>query len=104
MELIYKDKLLEAIDNCDYCDHCRLSICLCVCGNYITEGAIVNLIKDTPAVDAVEVDRCKDCKWWGNELDLDGHIVGGCYFFDKITAADGYCYHGERKEVMDENA
>lgn len=49
----------------------------------------------------VEVIRCKECKWWGNELDCGGHIVGGCYFFDRVTDADGYCYVAERKEVQE---
>ena len=99
MELIYKDKLLEAIDNCDYCDHCSLSICLCIGDNFRTEKAIVNLIKDTPAVDAVEVVRCKDCKWCFGDLDENNNAVFSCeQWNEQKTDPNGFCFAGVRRE------
>lgn len=103
MELIYKDKLLEAIDNCDYCDHCSLSICLCIGDNFRNEKAIVNLIKDTPAVDAVEVVRCKDCV---NSYNCcDGTLRCDNSYeennMDRVVSDDWFCADGERKEVQE---
>lgn len=57
---------------------------------------------DAPTLDAVPVVRCKDCKYWGNELAWSGSRIGVCDFFnDMVTNADGYCYRAVRKE--DEN-
>ena len=59
-------------------------------------------IDKAPTIDAVPVVRCKDCKYWGNSLNWDGHIVGGCDFVEMVTDEDGYCYRAYRKEVQDE--
>ena len=103
MELIYKNKLLEAIDDCDYCDHCSLSICLCICDNFRTEKAIVNLIKDTPAVDAVEVVRCKECKHWLKDIAGCTENVGRCEWANWMVGENGYCVYGERKDEKTAN-
>lgn len=58
-------------------------------------------IEQSVKYDAVEVVRCKDCKYWGNPLNWDGHIVGGCDFVEMVTDADGYCYRAVRKEVQE---
>ena len=57
----------------------------------------VDVIERAPAVDAVEIVRCRDCKHWysgNNESDpLDVcclHLVG--------TEPDAFCSCGERKE------
>ena len=58
-------------------------------------NAIAKVIDDAPTVDAVEVVRCKDCKW---------HIKGGfcdLYFADR--AADEYCSRAERKDNGESN-
>ena len=46
--------------------------------------------KDIPAVDAVEVVRCKDCKNWG--------LGQWCETFDHKHEPDFYCFYGERKD------
>ena len=65
-----------------------------LCDDYHMKDYVLNQIltdiKNAPTVDAVEVIRCKDCKW---------HIKGGfcdLYFADR--AADEYCSRAERKE------
>ena len=40
-------------------------------------------IEEMPTIDAVEVVRCKDCKWYE-----------GCFF---LSYDDDYCSEGERK-------
>ena len=52
-------------------------------------------IKNVPAVDAVEVVRCKDCLHWldgicGNFSNEDGS--------DYFTPAYGYCYAAEKED------
>lgn len=42
------------------------------------------ILKDVPSVDAVEVVRCKGCKWYK-----------GCFMLEND---DGYCSDGERKD------
>ena len=49
----------------------------------------IKYLKDVPVIDAVEVVRCKDCKWWdGIECqtrDID------------VVDVDDFCSYGERK-------
>ena len=57
-------------------------------------------IEESPTVDAVEVVRCRECKYshedeiFGNRW-CDSHL--GC----RKVKDDGYCYLGERKEGAD---
>lgn len=57
-----------------------------------TKAAFRNIVNKVPAVDAVEVVRCKDCKNYGDE-----------YFCPLRSLADytdpnDYCSMGERRE------
>lgn len=47
-------------------------------------------VDECPAVDVVEVVRCRDCKHWNAAVDL-------CKWFDCCTEADGFCHHGKLK-------
>ena len=63
-------------------------------------GAKVGGMDAVPTVDAVQVVRCKDCKWWHD-------WNGECYAkeaqgFGHIWNADDYCSYGERKDGGDE--
>lgn len=54
------------------------------------------VMDDCPAVDAVEVIRCKDCK----HLTEDGFCwenINGCVGY-KVPASDDFCSYGERKD------
>lgn len=51
-----------------------------------------DMVEDIPTVDAVEVVRCKDCKWF-NDFGCAIRIVDDS---DKPTEND-YCSFGERK-------
>lgn len=69
-------------------------------------GYVVDIINAQPTVDAVEVVRCKDCKWFESaQLKRDGTddkrykpsvCVKGT--FAKVRKADWYCADGERRE------
>ena len=59
-----------------------------------------------PTMDAVEVCRCKDCRWFdkagyeednAHEDDLSLHM-GWCADWRRGTQACGFCSHGERRE------
>ena len=60
------------------------------------------LIENAPTVDAVEVVRCKDCKWYDADCEVcvylseDGDTYDcGC---DVNMKADDFCSYGERRE------
>lgn len=58
-------------------------------------------IKDAPAVDAEEVVRCKDCRWYYRSAssDLGGRCqMFGTYDSDPSVAAGEFCSRGERRD------
>lgn len=58
----------------------------------------VQMIKKEPAVDAVEVVRCKDCKWWQeNQWSDSGEMMCKCWCDWLPTEADDFCSYGERR-------
>lgn len=61
-------------------------------------GKMFSQIKDLPAVNAVPVVRCKDCKhWWKvNELCTHQRHVHGTVCAHECKAMD-YCSDGERR-------
>ena len=71
-------------------------------------------IADAPTVDAVEVVRCRECKYWGDEdgklQDSDGVLFARCkihnYLLDGrhtgwCPTENDFCSYGERKEGAD---
>lgn len=60
----------------------------------------INAIDKSPTIDAVEVVRCKDCKWWqDSEVGVVEYPI--CTRIHDMVfemGADGYCSKGERKE------
>ena len=60
----------------------------------------VSDIDQIPIVDAVEVVRCRECKYrFGN----NGHSKNGCPIIDANIWMDDddFCSHGERKEGVE---
>ena len=50
-------------------------------------------VKDLPTVDAVEVVRCRDCRWIANPF---------CPLYKHPTHSyDDFCSYGERKEASE---
>lgn len=60
------------------------------------ESAIAQA-KKAPAVDAVEVVRCKDCKHWKKDVPGCTDFVGRCGLANYMIGATGYCVYAERK-------
>lgn len=62
------------------------------CG--VTKIAIpVQTIKDAPTIDAVEVVRCRECKYSVNIF--KGYFLG-CDMWKQSTPEDGFCHMGEK--------
>ena len=74
----------------------------------------VRFLKKQPTVDAVEVVRCRDCKYWGDEAGKlqcsDGALLARCkvhnYLIDGrhtgwCPTENDFCSYGKRKEGDD---
>lgn len=63
-------------------------------------GVPIWQIEDAPIVDAVEVVRCKDCKYNLNSSEKCGLVDTRLHFYetDKVWTEDSYCSWGERRE------
>jgi hypothetical protein len=57
------------------------------------------VIYKLPDVDAVEVVRCKDCRF--SRPVIGTAYLKSCEKFDCEMWHEGFCYYGERKEVKD---
>lgn len=55
------------------------------------------VLEDAPTVDAVEVVRCKDCKWWSRNVGIVDSPNGHCFSHDIDTNGYDFCSYGERK-------
>lgn len=63
---------------------------------------VLELVKQTPTIDAVEVVRCKDCRYFKKIVERSDS--GLCYR-DLVASAwkeNGYCSRGERREDDEE--
>ena len=67
-------------------------------------NTIIKGLKLEPTVDAVEMVRCKDCKYWkpgdsfgGDSLD-DMQRIGGCPIVRFARREKDFCCEGERKD------
>lgn len=60
---------------------------------YVADG-----LMELPSADAVEVVRCKDCKWWKDNIGY--YSVSFCPWDEDIGVpdADDFCSYGERRE------
>ena len=87
MRLIDADELKKRIPitHADEFENCRNCSLLC-------DWEVENLVDDAPTIDAVEVVRCKDCKWW---LDSD-HTCHEHSLVSPMTAND-FCSRAERR-------
>lgn len=68
-------------------------------GYAISANEVATAVEDAPTIDAVEVVRCRDCKWYKTmycKMDRWTDLVT-VY----MAKEDDYCSYGERRE--DEN-
>ena len=61
---------------------------------------MLSLINDAPAVDAVPVVRCKDCKWWKTKYMRNRSERKVCVIeaYEPVRNEDEYCSWAERRE------
>lgn len=97
--LVDLDKVRELFRVAETCDKCQRSNIDCDSERvlYYTPRDICGLLDEAEEVDAVQVVRCKDCKWWNTEWK---HEDGECYCYkiDQWTAPRFFCADGERRE------
>lgn len=67
-------------------------------GNQALDYVADILIEDAPTIDAVEVVRCKDCKYSKHLKQYPKVNTWKCTLTDVVYRADDYCSYGERKE------
>lgn len=72
----------------------------------ITYGRMKKAVEETPAVDAVPVVRCKDCKFRGFDFCPMCHDEytydeddGGDYYTVDNTEDDGFCHNGAKMDI-----
>lgn len=63
--------------------------------------AAARLIQKEPAVDAVEVVRCKDCYYWPQNNPGKWYLCPLCHGYENPPDEESFCCEGVRKE--DEN-
>lgn len=63
------------------------------------KALIIDVVDEQPTVDAVEVVRCKDCKWWKTNYMWDGSKRKVCVIeaYEPVRNEGDYCSRGERK-------
>ena len=79
-----------------------------------SESDIGYMIRNRPTIDAVEVLRCRECKYWGDEADKlqrsDGVLFARCkvhnYLIDGrhtgwCPTENDFCSYGKRKGGVD---
>lgn len=66
-------------------------------GDMISSDEVEQAIKDAPAVDAVEVVRCRDCKKIAPSVTAIKCSVW-CREFRAYMPCDGFCSYGERRD------
>ena len=64
----------------------------------VMADVVTPIVVSQPTVDAVEVARCRDCKYNSNPPEC-GNAV--CVLFYGMTDQMGFCHHGERREQDD---
>lgn len=64
--------------------------------------ALASVMDYAPIVDAVEVVRCKDCKWYERKYSWNSHIYE-CSYLEAPMDNNDYCSLGEKRENADSN-
>lgn len=59
---------------------------------------VTEMIQDAPTVDAVQVVRCRDCQWYGNERACPLAASGLSANRIKLPKEDDFCSYGERRK------
>ena len=92
MRLINADALLNAICGCfNTMEASGINMT-------IARAVVTSIANNTPAVDAVPVVRCEDCKWWHKDDEPDPNGRCECDCNGGWWLPEEYCSCGERRE------
>ena len=70
----------------------------CPSGHTVTADYMIELAEAAPAIDAVEVVRCKDCVWYQPNW-IMGQDVCGIIMHNALRVSPNFfCQRGEREE------
>lgn len=64
---------------------------------YFSTQSFIDTMRCRPTVDAVEVIRCKDCRFWGMVEPIETENCKFCKLASYMVGDNGYCVYGERK-------
>ena len=82
----------------EYIDRKALGIGKCNSDVFENKGyaegwnSAIEIIENAPAADVVEVVRCRDCKYWGNDIECPLMSMAD------FTEDDEFCSCGERRK------
>lgn len=57
-------------------------------------------VHDAPAIDAVTVVRCKDCRRWGAGYPSETDKIKCCQIAGYMIGENGYCLYAEAKDTL----
>lgn len=97
-DLIRREDAINAICGCCEFGENHMNVC-----RPIESCRYKEALETVPAIDAVEVVRCRDCCYF-TPVNMYGGIGGRCsrMFESRGLWATGYCSMGVRKEDVDE--
>lgn len=91
-DLISREALLKSFDIAWMVEYDETG-----CG--VSKRAIpVATIEAAPAVDAVPVVRCRECKHWGTGYCAETDAIKVCEYAKYMVGGNGYCVYGERRD------
>lgn len=96
MRLIDADALIKTLGLADDCQACQYKTFI-FCNRSPDFVVACEAITDAPTIDAVEVVRCRDCKY-GAQDDFGGWFCVSFYCTVGNEDGSGFCSDGERRE------
>lgn len=93
MRLIDADALMDVLGIADECKDCPQDKRGIYCEKSTDFRVACEAITDAPTIDAVEVVRCGECKWWLN--DICSHWSDRR--INRETKGDDFCSYGEKR-------
>lgn len=76
----------------------QIALSLAVIADNLEKYNVKGVIDNQPTVNAVEVVRCKDCKW-SAKTTINSIVPLFCELEDKAVFCHDYCSYGERKGI-----
>lgn len=101
-DLISRSALLQEVRRC------KEAVGACANHDYMVGYAsalsgVEGQIADAPAVDAVEVVRCKDCRHRWDEMRCPMYDMSGCFAPLDMSTDEGFCNYGAKRDAEVQN-